>query len=543
MLDLWYKNAIVYSLDIETFSDADADGIGDLKGLTHRLDYLSGLGVTCVWLLPFYQSPNRDNGYDVTDYFRVDPRLGDLGDFVVFARQAQEYGIRILIDLVVNHTSDQHPWFREARTDPNSKFREFYVWSKRKPDDIHKGVVFPGHQHSVWTYDESADAWYFHRFYEHQPDLNVANPAVREEIEKIMGFWLELGVSGFRIDAAPFLIEPAGERTDPERDAYYGYLQELRRFLSWRRGDAILLAEANVTPDRATRYFGDEGDRMHMIFNFYINQHLFLALARRDATPLRQAWAELPPLPLLGQWTNFLRNHDELDLGRLPDTAREDVFTAFAPDVAMRLYDRGIRRRLAPMLGNDRRLIELSNSLIFSLPGTPVIRYGEEIGMGEDLSLPERQAVRTPMQWTPDHNAGFSDAPAESLIRPIIEDEEFGYESVNIAGQQRDPGSLLNWMERLIRTRKSCPEIGWGECTVLETNQTAVFAHRCRWHGQSIVALHNFSEHEHSIDVPRLPDDGAMEELFGDRDYGEPRNGTIALAPYGYRWFRIGRKT
>jgi maltose alpha-D-glucosyltransferase / alpha-amylase len=362
------------------------------------------LGVTCVWLLPFYRSPDRDNGYDVSDYYSVDPALGSLGDFVEFMHLAGERGLRVIVDLVINHTSRDHPWFQSAREDPDSPYRDFYVWSKTKPDDAHEGMIFPGVQDSIWTYDRKAGEYYLHRFYHHQPDLNVANPRVREEIERVMGFWLALGVSGFRVDAAPFVFEMKGVDRSDVGDPL-DFLDDFRNFLSWRRGDAIMLAEANIPPDEMLDYFAQ--GRLQMGFNFLLNQHIFLALARHDSRPLIEGLLTPPPLPEEGQWVTFLRNHDELDLGRLTESQRQDTFAAFAPQPKMQLYERGIRRRLAPMLGGDERRLKMAYSLMLSLPGTPVINYGEEIGMGDDLALPERDSVRTPMQWSADDNAGF----------------------------------------------------------------------------------------------------------------------------------------
>ncbi|HWN41204.1 MAG TPA: alpha-amylase family protein [Thermoanaerobaculia bacterium] len=538
MIDLWYKDAVIYSLDVETFQDSNGDGIGDFRGLTERLDYLSSLGVTCLWLLPIHPTPNLDNGYDVQDYYAVDPRLGTLGDFVEFMHQARERGMRVMLDLVVNHTSTRHPWFQAARRDKGSLYRDFYVWSDTLPADAREGMVFPGYQDAVWAWDEEAGAYYFHRFYAHQPDLNISNPAVREEICRIMGFWLELGVSGFRLDAAPFLIEMKGMGAEGEDQ--YAYLREFRDFLSWRRGDAILLAEANVERSKMDQYFGD-GVRLHMLFSFLVNQHYFLALAQQQAEPLVQGLRELPPLPPTGQWANFVRNHDELDLGRLTPAEREEIAGQFAPDPGMWLYERGIRRRLPPMLGGDRRRIELAYSLMFSLPGTPVLRYGEEIGMGDDLSLPERESVRTLMQWSREPNGGFS--TADQPLRDTIAEGPFGYLSgINVEDQHRDPGSLFHWIERLITTRKQCPELGWGSCEVLESGDPAVFAHRCDWSGGTVLTVHNLADRPARIRLP-WKDEGRqpMVELLGDRSNQklEPDR-EIELQPYGYRWFRIG---
>ena len=381
MIDLWYKNAVIYCLDVGTFADGNGDGVGDFRGACDRLPYLAGIGVTCVWLLPFYQSPRRDDGYDVEDYYSVDKRFGTLGDFVDFMHEAAELGIRVIIDLVVNHTSATHPWFKAARADADSPYRDWYIWSRKRPKDAASGVVFPGVQRSTWTFERKTRAYYFHRFYDFQPDLNMLNPRVRDEIERIMGFWLQLGVTGFRIDAVPFLIEGKGPN-EPMGFEQYRYLTDWRRFLSWRRGDAMTLGEANIEPKNTVNFFGD-GDRLNLLFNFWANQHLFLAMACEDAQPLVKAYEALPKLPPTAQWANFLRNNDEIDLGRLSDEDRARCFQAFGPEPEMQLYGRGIRRRLAPMLQGDRRRLELMNSLLFTLGGTPVIRYGEEIGMGD----------------------------------------------------------------------------------------------------------------------------------------------------------------
>jgi len=421
--DLWYKNAVIYCLDVEKYMDSDGDGVGDFEGLSRRLDYLAGLGVTCVWLQPFYPSPNRDNGYDVSDYYGVHPKHGSPGDFVEFMNHAKALGMRVIVDLVVNHTSNEHPWFRAARGDPASPFRDWYVWSDERPKDHDTGMVFPGIQRTTWSFDDAAGLWYFHRFYDHQPDLNTHHPAVRDEITKIMGYWLELGVSGFRMDAVPFLIERKGAGVKFEQD--FGLLHDMRAFLQWRRGDAIMLAEANVPPDESLAYFGDEGDCLQLMLNFPVNQRLFYALATGDLGPLTWALQQTAKKPPAAQWVHFLRSHDELDLGRLSSEQRGQVFAAFAPEKTMQLYDRGIRRRLAPMLGNDRRRLELAFSLLFTLPGTPMMQYGDEIGMGDDLTLDQRDCARTPMQWTGERHGGFS--RGERTVRPCIDGDAYGY--------------------------------------------------------------------------------------------------------------------
>jgi maltose alpha-D-glucosyltransferase/alpha-amylase len=540
LIDLWYKNAVIYAIEVRTFADGNGDGVGDFRGLADRVPYLAGLGVTCVWLLPFYPSPERDDGYDVADYYGVNPRYGSFGDFVDFMHQANEYGIRVIIDLVVNHTSDQHPWFQSARSDPNSPYRDWYIWSKTKPRDAQSGVGFPGVEKSTWEYDRKAQAYYFHRFYSFQPDLNLKNPALREEIERIMGFWLELGISGFRVDAVPFMIEDKTLMQVPAGPRQYEYLVEFRRFLSWRRGYAIMLAEANVLPEEVPNYFGD-GDRMHLLFNFWVNQRLFLAAADEDARPIRKAWNDLPPLPETTQWAEFLRVHDELDLGRLTPEERERCYQKFAPEPSMRLYERGIRRRLASMLDGDRRRIELVNSLLYSLQGTPVVRYGEEIGMGEDLRLPERYSIRTPMQWSAEPNAGFSTAPAEKLIRPVISEGPFSYARVNVAAQRLDPDSLLNWTARAIRTRKECPEFGWGRLEFLDTDSPAVLAHMCTWRGQTLAAVHNFSSAPCSCRIKWPEDTQGLEQVFGrdTREQLPEAPAVLDLHGYDYRWIRL----
>ncbi|HEV7282818.1 MAG TPA: alpha-amylase family protein [Pirellulaceae bacterium] len=537
--DLWYKNAIVYCLDVETFQDSDGDGIGDFHGLSDRLDYLSGLGVTCLWLMPFFPTPNRDDGYDVMDYYAVDPRLGSLGEFVEFIRQARERGIRVLIDLVVNHTSTKHPWFQAARSDPDSPFRDFYVWAKERPKDHKEGIIFPGFQETTWTWDEKAQAYYFHRFYEQQADLNIANPRVREEIRRIMGFWLELGVAGFRIDAAPFLIEMQAVKTEHSSDPFE-YLQEFRDYLTYVRGDAVLLAEANVDMKTAPKYLGG-GDRMQLLFNFLVQEHLMLSLVREKAEPIARGLRALPDIPPQGQWANFLRNHDEMSLWHLSKKEQEEIYQALGPEETMRIYDRGIRRRLPPMFEGDVRRVKLSHSLLLTLPGTPVFRYGEEIGMGDDLSLPERLSIRTPMQWSSESNAGFSTAPAEKLIRPVIDEGEFAYEQVNVERQQQDDRSLLTITERMIRVRRSCPEFGWGECEVVSTGDDAVLALRATWKGKTVFAVQNLASDARTATVKDFICDGVcVDEVVSDQVYDpvDKSTGQVALAPYGFRWFR-----
>jgi maltose alpha-D-glucosyltransferase/alpha-amylase len=534
--DLWYKNAVIYCLDVEKYVDGDGDGIGDFAGLADRLDYLAGLGVTCVWLQPFYPSPNRDNGYDVSDYYGVHSKHGTLGTFVEFMNQAQQLGIRVIVDLVVSHTSGKHPWFQSARRSPDSPYRDWYVWSKKRPSDWNQGMVFPGVQKETWSRDPVAGEYYFHRFYEFQPDLNTRHPKVRDEIKRIMGFWLQLGVSGFRMDAVPFLIEDKQADADGPKD--YEMLRAMREFLQWRRRDAILLAEANVPPDESMRYFGENGERLQMMLNFPVNQRVFYALATGDIRPLVRALEGTYQRPPAAQWVNFLRSHDELDLGRLTEAQRARVFEAFGPTKETQLYDRGIRRRLAPMLDNDRRKLELAFSLLFTLPGTPMLQYGDEIGLGDDLSLPEREAARTPMQWTPERHGGFS--TARRTVRPVISDPIYGYQRVNVQRQRRDPSSLLNWMERKIRMRRECPEIGWGNWEILKVDAPGVLVMRYDWNGRSLVILHNFTSSPRAVRLPAKVKSPVLIDLLWNNDSraGESGRHVVRLQPYDYRWFR-----
>lgn len=548
MDERWYQEAVIYCVDVGSFQDFDGDGCGDLQGLISRLDYLSRLGVTCLWLNPIHPSPWRDNGYDVADYYGIDPRLGTLGDFARLTRQARERGIRILIDLVVNHTSDEHPWFRAACSSADSPYRDWYVWSADQPPDRRQGIVFPGEQTETWSFDERAGAWYFHRFYRFQPDLNWSNPAVRTEIGKVMSFWLELGVSGFRIDAAPFVLEQTAPGVDPG-PSDLSILDDWRQDTQWQVGDCILLCEANVAPADVGQYAGSRrdgpSDRAQMIFDFLLNPKIWLALARADAEPIIEALQTAIFLPAGAQWATFLRNHDELDLGRLTDEQRSDVITAFAPKADMRLYGRGIRRRLAPMLRGDRRHIELAYALQFSLPGTPVVRYGEEIGMGENLALEGREAIRTPMQWDGSRNGGFSSAEPSLLARPVLTRGRYGATKTNVADQQRDPHSLLRWFENLVHTLREAPEIGTGHCSVVDVPlPRAVLAHRFDAPSGAMLLLHNLSAEPVTIDIGALDAVDRPYDLLVDGPYDAPtkRLTGLELHGWGYRWIRLCRR-
>jgi maltose alpha-D-glucosyltransferase/alpha-amylase len=543
--DLWYKNAVIYCLSVGSYMDANGDGVGDFTGLMRRLDYLHGLGITAIWLMPFQVSPHRDDGYDVSDYYGVDPRYGTIGDFVEFTHGAKQRGIRVLIDLVVNHTSIQHQWFKEARKDPNSKYRDWYVWSKKRPRRADHGMVFPGVQKSTWTYDEEAKAWYFHRFYDFQPDLNTSHPEVQAEILKIMGFWIQLGVSGFRMDAVPFIISTKGPNVGRAKEQY-DMLRVFREFLQWRQGDCIVLAEANVLPQTDMEYFGRDGGRMHMMFNFQVNQNLFYALASADTRPLIKAMKATRPRPATAQWGLFLRNHDELDLGRLTETQRQKVFLEFGPDPDMQLYDRGIRRRLAPMFDGDRRRLELAYSLLFTLPGTPVIRYGDELGMGDDLRLPERNCARTAMQWSNEPHGGFTKSDKPHV--PVISGGPYGFEHVNAAIQRRHPNSLLNWTERIIRMRKEIPEVGWGNFTVIPSRDRSVLVMRYDWRNNWVLFVHNFDAKPHEITFSvGLEEENAehgklLVNLLTEDHSRADESGKhrLVIEAYGYRWYRVG---
>ena len=543
--DLWWKTAVVYCLDVETFLDWNDDGVGDFAGLAQRLDYLSELGVTCLWLTPFYPTPNRDDGYDITDFYAVDPRLGHLGDLVEVIRTAHDRGMRVIADLVTNHTSDKHPWFVKSRSSRTSPYRDFYVWRDEPPTE-QAAPVFPDQEDSNWEYDAKTEQYYQHIFYKHQPDLNITNPAVRDEIAKMRGFWLELGLSGFRVDAVPFMLETeavvGGDKALPDP---HEYLRALRSFLGRRSGDGVLLGEVNLPREEQERFFGgdDDGDELTMQFDFISMQKMYLSLARQDARPLIEALLSRPAGSSDSQWANFVRNHDELTLDKLSDEERGEVFAAFGPEERMQVYGRGLVRRLPPMLDGDPRHVRMVYSLLFSLPGTPVLFYGEEIGMGENLEQEGRLAVRTPMQWNRGKNGGFSDAAPSRLASPVVEGG-FGPAHVNVEDQRRDPDSLLNFIKTLIRHYRNAPEFGWGTFAVLEQPHSAIFAHSLTWEDRHIVAVHNFSAEP--IEVPltlTVEGESVLLDLISGDDIELPSTGkaNITLDGYGYRWLRVVR--
>lgn len=538
----WYDDAIIYAIDVEKFADGNGDGIGDFVGLTGRLDYLERLGVSCLWLLPFYASPRRDNGYDVSDHYRVDPRLGTLDDFIWFVRLAGERGISVVIDIVMDHTSDAHPWFQASRRDPLGRFRNYYTWTQQPPpSEPGKGGMFPGEESSIWMYDEVAGAYYYHPFYRFQPQLSMNNPEVREELMRLLDFWMSFGVAGFRFDALPIMLGLDGPGVGKPRDPH-AILQEARSVVSRRRADTMLLGEVDLDTRHLSAYFGN-GDELNTMLNFQLNNYLFLALATERAAPVLRGIRQLPDPPARCQWINFLRNHDELNIQWLPTEDREIVWDTFAPDPGMRLYGRGIRRRLAPMMGDHDKL-ELAFSLLMSMPGSPQLFYGDEIGLGDDLELSGRDACRTLMQWSARRNGGFSDAAPSKLVRPMSADGTYGYRAINVEAQLADDDSLLNTVRSLISARKKCVEIGRGNWHSLASQSDAVLAHQILWRDSMVVCVHNLGRQQQTqlVDLRDHPIEN-LELVVGRnmtfRSLGE-RQYEIELGRYGYGWFRIG---
>jgi maltose alpha-D-glucosyltransferase/alpha-amylase len=541
---LWYKDAIIYELHVRAFFDSNADGVGDFRGLTEKLDYLQDLGVTALWLLPFFPSPLRDDGYDIADYTAVHPGYGTLADFRHFLREAHRRGLRVIIELVLNHTSDQHPWFQRARrAEPGSVWRNFYVWSDT-PDRF-RGVriIFQDFEDSNWTWDPVARAYYWHRFFRHQPDLNYDNPAVRREIFRVLDFWLQMGVDGFRLDAVPYLYEREGTSCEnlPETHAF---LRELRRHMERRYPDRMLLAEVNQWPEDTAAYFG-QGDEVHMAFHFPLMPRLFMALRMEDRAPLVDILQQTPPIPPGCQWALFLRNHDELTLEMLTDEERDFMYRVYARDPQARIH-LGIRRRLAPLLNNDRRAIELMVGLLFSLPGTPVLYYGDEIGMGDNIYLGDRNAVRTPMQWSADRNAGFSNANPQRLYLPVVIDPPFHYEAVNVEAQRGNPHSLLQWMKRTIAIRKSHPVFGRGDLQFIESDNRRVVAFTRSWQDQTLLVVANLSENAQFAELDLSPYRSRQPvELFGGVRFPavDARPYLLTLGPHAFYWFSLEPRT
>ncbi|ARQ59580.1 UNVERIFIED_ORG: maltose alpha-D-glucosyltransferase/alpha-amylase [Rhizobium etli] len=533
----WYKEAVIYSIDVEKFADGNGDGIGDFIGLAEKLTYLSELGITCIWLLPFYRSPDRDNGYDVSDFYSINPKVGTLEDFLAFLHSAGEHGIRVIIDLVVNHTSDQPPWFQAARHDDETRYRDYYVWSA-DPPPVASGAksIFPGEVNSLWTYDEVARAYYFHNFYDFQPELNIANPQVREEILRIVDYWIAFGVSGFRLDAAPLIIADKGFEHANPRDPH-GVLRQIGSYLHSRRPGGVLLGEVNLRPEASDAFFG-EGDQLHLLLNFMLACYLFAGFAREDAASINQGLSLLPEPPAGCGWVNFLRNLDELDFSQVPADLKKNVFDAFAPKEEMQAFGRGIRRRVAPMLGGNQQRIELAFSIIFSLSGPPLIVYGDEIGIGEDLSQPGRSTVRVPMQWSGERNAGFSNASSGKLCQPLVAEGPFSYRKVNVADQCEDPNSLLNRVKRFIFLRRNQPLFTKGRLVRLSAGDPAVLVHGFEAAGALLLLVHNLADRQIRTEI----NFGGMQpkrfrDLIGNMEYEGVAHPRPELEPYAYHWF------
>ncbi len=537
---LWYRDAIFYELRVRAFYDSDGDGIGDFRGLAEKLDYLQDLGVTALWLLPFYPSPLRDDGYDISDFTSVHPDCGTLEDFKLFLREAHRRGLRVVTELVINHTSDQHPWFQRARRSPRgSRWRDYYLWSDT-PDRYREArIIFKDFERSNWTWDEVAGQYYWHRFYSHQPDLNFDHPDVRKAVFRVLDFWLRLGVDGLRLDAIPYLYEREGTNCEnlPET---HEFLKELRRYVDRHYQDRMLLAEANQWPEDAVAYFG-HGDECHMAFHFPVMPRLFMALHMEDRFPIIDILQQTPEIPDTCQWALFLRNHDELTLEMVTDEERDYMYRVYAHDAQARI-NLGIRRRLAPLLGNDRRRIELMNALLFSLPGTPVLYYGDEIGMGDNIYLGDRNGVRTPMQWTGDRNAGFSRANPQKLYLPVIVDPEYHYESRNVEAQNNNLHSLLFWMKRLIALRKRHKAFGRGAISFLTPSNRRVLAFVRIHEEETLLVVANLSRFVEYVELDLSPWKGMVAvELFGKKPF--PPIGDLpyllTLGPHSFYWFSL----
>ncbi len=537
---LWYKDAIIYEMHIRAFSDSDGDGIGDIPGLIEKLDYLHDLGITAIWLLPFYPSPLKDDGYDISDYVNIQPVYGNMSDFRSLVEEAHQRGLSIITELVLNHTSDQHPWFQRARrAPPGSRWRDFYVWSDTTDKYRDARVIFKDYEHSNWSWDPVAKAYYWHRFYSHQPDLNYDNPVVHRAILRAVDFWLRLGVDGLRVDAVPYLYEREGTTCEnlPETHAF---LKDLRKHVDTKFKNRMLLAEANQWPDDAVSYLG-EGDEFHMAFHFPLMPRMFMSIRMEDRFPITDILEHTPRIPDNCQWALFLRNHDELTLEMVTDEERDYMYRVYATDPVARL-NLGIRRRLAPLLNNDRRKIELMNALLFSLPGTPVIYYGDEIGMGDNVYLGDRNGVRTPMQWSPDRNAGFSRTNPQRLYLPPIIDPEYHYESVNVENQQANPDSLLWWMKRLISLRKRFKSLGRGSITFLYPENRKILAFVRQYEDESILVVANLSRsaQQGRLDLSAFAGRSPV-ELFGRSEFAPvgADDYNLTLGPYGFYWFSL----
>ena len=538
---LWYKDAVIYQLHVRSFYDSNADGIGDFAGLTQKLDYLQELGITAIWLLPFYPSPLRDDGYDVTDYTSVQASYGSLEDFKSFLKAAHERGIRIIIEMVINHTSDQHPWFQEARSSRDNPKRDWYVWSETDIRYQDARIIFLDTELSNWAWDPISKAYYWHRFFSHQPDLNFDNPAVLEAMWEVMTFWLHLGVDGFRLDAVPYLVEREGTSCEnlPETHAI---IRVLRKRLDLAYPDRMLLAEANQLPADVCPYFGN-GDEFHAAFHFPLMPRMFIAVKQEDRKPIIEILEQTPAIPDSCQWCLFLRNHDELTLEMVTDIEREFMYGEYAIDKTMRI-NLGIRRRLAPMMDNDRRRIELLNGLLMSMPGTPIVYYGDEIGMGDNIYLRDRDSVRTPMQWNGGTNAGFSSADPERLYSSPISNSVYGCQAVNVESQRKFDHSLLSWMKSLIRARNSVRVFSRGSIEFLYPSNPRVLAYVRQLDEEKVLVVNNLSKSAQAVelDMHRFKDYIPIEMSGGNRF---PRFGKrpylLTLGSYQFYWFRLRR--
>jgi len=536
---LWYKDAVIYELYVRAFYDSNADGHGDLPGVIAKLDYLKDLGVDCLWLLPTYPSPLKDDGYDIADYYDVISDYGALDDFKQLLEEAHARGIRVITDLVLNHTSDQHPWFQSARSDPDSPYRDYYVWSDTDQKYKETRIIFLDTEDSNWAWDDQAGMYYWHRFYSSQPDLNYDNPAVREEMKNVMKFWIDMGIDGFRADAVPYLYEREGTNCENLAETH-AYLKEIRRFMDQNYPNRLLLCEANQWPEDLRPYFGD-GDEFHMGFHFPIMPRIFMSLRRED--PLSIIWIlnRTPPIPDTCQWCLFLRNHDELTLEMVTEDERQWMWEEYAPEPRMRL-NLGIRRRLAPLLDNDRRKIELANSLLFTLPGSPVIYYGDEIGMGDNIWLPDRNGVRTPMQWDSTPSAGFSEADPQDFYSPVVDRDPFGPDRVNVADQKSDPTSLFNSMRRMIAVRKAHSAFGWGSFTWVACDSPSVAAYERLYQDERLLIVNNLASARQAVKVTVSGVQSAqpVELLSGEKVPDiQSEKLSLTLEPYQYVWLKI----
>ena len=540
---LWFKDAIFYEVPVRSFYDSSNDGSGDFVGLTEKLPYIRDLGVDCIWLLPFYPSPLRDDGYDIADFYGIHPDYGTLDDFKAFLDRAHALGLRVIADMVLNHTSDQHQWFQEARRSTDSPYRDYYVWSDDPTLYKDARIIFTDTEISNWTFDPVAGQYYWHRFFSNQPDLNYENPAVQQAMLDVISYWLDFGLDGFRCDAVPYLYERDGTNCEnlPETHAY---LKQVRRHVDEHYPGKILLAEANQWPADVIAYFGN-GDEFHMAFHFPIMPRIFMAIRREERMPIVEIMQQTPDIPELCQWGMFLRNHDELTLEMVTDAERDYMYYEYAKDPRMKI-NIGIRRRLAPLAENGRRQIELLNSILLSMPGSPILYYGDEIGMGDNYYLGDRNGVRTPMQWSSDRNGGFSRADPARLYSPAIMDPVYGFQSINVEAQERTPTSLLNWIKRLIRVRKKYPAFGRGSLAFLGGGNPRVLTYMRQYEGQTLLVVLNLSRFVQCAEVDLSRFTGMQPvELIGETHFPAitERPYFFTLGPHAFYWFRLEAMT